>query len=76
MRKIRLDVDRLAVETFDTAGEKGRRPGTVRAHDASWPDCVSSPSGCPTCEQGCHQDTLTCFASCSTDHRPCIEFNC
>lgn len=73
MRKIRLDIDDLAVESFDTAS-RGKDAGTVRGHDDDGSDvsnCVTCVNGCPsefsncaTCLNGCPGDTFTCFASC------------
>jgi len=65
MRKIRLDVEELVVESFDTADAKGKA-GTVRGHAISqFVACVASEfSDCATCLEGCPQDTMTCFASC------------
>ncbi|HEX2202288.1 MAG TPA: hypothetical protein VHG91_03265 [Longimicrobium sp.] len=59
MRKIRLDIEDLAVESFDTAGQ-GENAGSVRGHDSY----ASEYSNCATCPEGCPRDTFTCFASC------------
>lgn len=40
MKKIRLDVDMLSVETFSTTGAAGAR-GTVNAHDSQYGECYS-----------------------------------
>ena len=61
MRKIRLDIEELAVESFDTE-RTVVTAGTVRGNDAT--------VGCPVISQG------TCFQSCSTGLRPCIEPYC
>ncbi|HEX8245517.1 MAG TPA: hypothetical protein VF541_18540 [Longimicrobium sp.] len=54
MRKLKLEIEELAVETFEPAADESERAGTVRAHDAeemvaSKPlsDCVWSL--CQTC---------------------------
>lgn len=82
MRKIRLRLDELTVESFDTAERNGKRQGTVRGHGWSdWEGCTqfdgcgSGASLCATCAEGCPQDTVTCFASCRmTDGlHACIE---
>ncbi len=35
MKKLRLDVETLAVQTFDTVTKAGKGKGTVRGHDPS-----------------------------------------
>jgi hypothetical protein len=47
MKKTRLDVDALRVESFETADARGGR-GTVLAHDG---ECTVSPY--PTCAHTC-----------------------
>ncbi|HEX2203286.1 MAG TPA: hypothetical protein VHG91_08310 [Longimicrobium sp.] len=66
MRKVRLAIDELAVESFD-AGDGAGKGGTVRGHDASlYLPCNSDGSQCATCQAGgCPQDTSTCFVTCS-----------
>lgn len=68
MRKIRLDVDALAVESFDTARDQEKKAGTVIGHDATL-----LVDGCTVA--GCFSRG-TCFQSCGTDLRPCIEPYC
>ena len=65
MRKIRLDIDNLAVESFDTARPEEKKTGTVRGHAVTL--VVDT---CPNFSKG------TCFQSCGTDLRPCIEPYC
>ncbi len=60
MRKVRLDLESLAVETFSTTGKTGSK-GTVLGHDS-----LGSFSGCPsaTCPEptdGCDDPVLTGF---------------
>jgi hypothetical protein len=50
MKKIRLDVDALRVETFETDRAAADR-GTVRAHDASGQSC---PYECTRYEPTCN----------------------
>jgi hypothetical protein len=52
MRKIRLDVDELSVESFDTNRGEGAAAGTVRGH------AVTSLA------DGCNFSRGTCFQSC------------
>lgn len=80
MRKIRLDVEELVVESFDTAGDKEKKAGTVHGHEWSqWEGCViSDGSNCATCDGGCPRDTMTCFASCrmTNGYNACIDPYC
>src|SRR5262245_11167920 len=80
MRKIRLNLDDLAVESFGTADGKSTKAGTVRAHDSGtdFDGCASYYSNCATCQEGCPQDTLTCFGSCRMTGglNPCIDPDC
>lgn len=43
MKKLRLDLDNLAVESFPTASRVDER-GTVAAHAATLPGCTLQPS--------------------------------
>lgn len=85
MRKIRLDIEDLAVESFDTTSGGRADGGTVRGHGWSelegcsqFDGCNSEESLCATCAGGCPQDTSTCFASCRMTHgnQICIDPNC
>jgi hypothetical protein len=81
MRKIRLEIDDLTVESFDTAGSKGQKAGTVHGNAYSqWEGCIISDgiSACATCDGGCPADTRTCFASCrmTNGYAACIDNNC
>ena len=67
MRKIRLNIDELAVDSFDTAGQEGEKGGTVRAHASLYLPCNSDGSQCATCLYGCPADTRTCMATCMTN---------
>lgn len=53
--KIKLDVETLAVESFDTGHGEGR--GTVRAYDATEVLCPNSDYCSPV---GCNQFTAYC----------------
>ena len=59
MRKMKLEIDRLTVESFPTLPSDGAKRGTVRGH-AEWqptifyPECpthklicITYPTGCP-----------------------------
>ncbi|HEU0053280.1 MAG TPA: hypothetical protein VFQ39_08885 [Longimicrobium sp.] len=65
MRKIRLAVEELAVESFQTDAV-GRKGGTVRGYVTQIDTCGSCGSECATCQPfGCPGNTVTCgFASC------------
>ena len=79
MRKIRLDLDDLTVESFNTAPAEGKQGGTIKGHATYFVGCVASEnSDCATCLDGCPQDTLTCMASClRTDgYRICKDPYC
>jgi hypothetical protein len=80
MRKIRLKVENLAVESFGTEGSPGKKAGTVRGYDVTdFEGCVvSEASNCASCLDGCPHESLTCMASClMTDgNRVCKEPYC
>ena len=81
MRKIRLEIDDLAVESFNTATGEDTKPGTVRGHDyTEFDGCNVSDgvSNCATCDEGCPADTHTCFASCrmTNGDQACIDPYC
>ncbi|HEX8695606.1 MAG TPA: hypothetical protein VF746_24545 [Longimicrobium sp.] len=69
MPKLRLELEALAVESFDTAPAAGGA-GTVRGHAEAVPADEIDCSRCPTCDASCRtcelQDTCwqTCAASC------------
>jgi hypothetical protein len=63
MRKIRLDIDALAVESFSPAGIDRVPEGTVRAHQ----DAFAAPD-IPTLETGYHG----CYACPATVLRTCV----
>ena len=72
MKKLTLDLEQLAVESFDTGA--GRRSGTIRGHSGvSDTTCIQIICDCPTgsgdtcdaactgetsVETGCHQPTV------------------
>ena len=60
MRKIRLDVDALAVESFSPDGGEVERGGTVRAHQ--------EPLDIPTLDTGYHG----CYACPATVIKTCL----
>jgi len=71
MKKRKLEIDRLEVESFDTSAAGKVVRGTVQAHedteflcDTLYHSCGWSEIECPT--QGCRTDWETCgnFGSC------------
>jgi hypothetical protein len=72
MKKLRLNPDELAVETFDIVMEQRDDDGTVQAHQVSgrFPICATLPDGsgcltgytCPECAYTLDpcEDTLIC----------------
>ncbi|HEX6751008.1 MAG TPA: hypothetical protein VF092_27210 [Longimicrobium sp.] len=80
MRKIRLNVETLAVESFRTADGGETKVGTVRGYDITQlAGCAGSEmSNCATCLEGCPRDTMTCFASCrmTNGYQACIDPYC
>lgn len=78
MKKLSLDLEKLAVESFDTGAEPARPVGTVRGNaleQAEDPAVVAAPvSGrtCPinlTCDYSCNSCQLT---TCYTAY-PCCQ---
>lgn len=81
MKKLRLSLDALNVESFEMLNDGGPLRGTVPANAATTPDvCVTQPdyclsdnySECRSCIQGtCYQScggtcgAVTCAASCA-----------
>jgi|SRR5215218_6166345 len=64
MKKLNLDLDQLAVESFDTSAAVRPR-GTVRGFDITDSTCYDEGCACltnRTCDTNCNQET--CGASC------------
>jgi hypothetical protein len=80
MRKVRLSLDELVVDSFRTLESDETQSGTVRGHDFTQvPICTSGDSQCATCQAGgCPGNTLTCFVSCGRTNggSVCIGPNC
>jgi hypothetical protein len=66
MRKLRLDLDHLTVESFDTA-PRAREKGTVMAEQCTCYTQCTCP-GCPSCDATC---PATCVNTC--DDASCAE---
>ena len=68
-KKLRLDVDGLAVESFDTEREAEEERGTVRAH---LPACTCDPScDCKTSIFLCAEYTWTLYSCDYTAYESC-----
>ncbi|WP_420125025.1 hypothetical protein [Longimicrobium sp.] len=76
MKKIRLDLDALSVETFSTTGGEAEARGTVKAHRPDYTqgwDCQSIDI-CETgdCATYAESECGTCATLCAT----CYEYSC
>lgn len=85
MRKMKLEVEALQVESFDTSTAARREPGTVRAHvDAADDDRVAittpqtqGPSCKPSCWGSCLASCLgTCEVSCDGRCTDLCSYGC
>lgn len=69
MRKVRLEIDELSVESFETAARETEARGTVRGYVTSWDTCVddSCAESCVSyCGTGCTGDGWGCGGTGST----------
>jgi hypothetical protein len=69
MRKLRLDLEDLSVESFTTTPEAHRESGTVFGQQCTCYTQCTCP-GCPTCDASCNGTcggtcAATCNASCN-----------
>jgi hypothetical protein len=76
MRKLKLDLDTLDVESFSTVRQQDH-PGTIQGHDSGQQTCADSCDGvCSSyfCPSGTEPDSceFSCIWTCDT----CNEFNC
>ncbi|HEX6746378.1 MAG TPA: hypothetical protein VF092_03610 [Longimicrobium sp.] len=60
MRKLMLDVDRLAVESWATDDRATESVGTVEANEATLRPCGSGQPSCFTSCRGDMRDACTC----------------
>jgi hypothetical protein len=69
MRKLKLDLDQLTVDSFDTDADDGAQRGTVEAHSLR---CVSPFETCEalSCNYTCGTCNATC-ASCASCFNTC-----
>lgn len=70
MRKLKLEMEELVVETFDTRDAAGAEKGTVHAHDTEsvpvelcWPQETNDPR---------LRQCVTPYVECSTDGWTCV----
>jgi hypothetical protein len=61
MGKLRLNLDQLSVDSFDTASPVKEKGTVFGEQECTCPTICSCP-GCPTCDYTC--DDLTCPATC------------
>lgn len=59
MPKLRLSLEQLTVDSFDTSATAAAR-GTVRGEECTCQTDCTCP-GCPTCDNTCHE---SCYESC------------
>lgn len=60
MRKLKLNLDQLAVDSFGTA-PAAEKKGTVVGEQCTCPTACTCP-GCPTCDASCN----TCMSACGS----------
>jgi hypothetical protein len=80
MKKLKLELDNLTVESFDTTGVQKPRGTVVGEQCTCWTNCDTCP-GCPTCDATCAYtcddatcpNCPTCAASCNGT---CNEYTC
>jgi hypothetical protein len=73
MRKLRLDLDNITVDSFHVTPEDPDARGTVLAHShASCPQCypssMSEPTGCGTCAH-----VTVCYGTCDASCNSCVN---
>lgn len=91
MPKLKLDLDHLTVDSFDTNADAATQRGTVEAHTAlitlfetcpqSCPDtCATCDPSCATCVScyGTCQNTCgqSCYGTCATCQTNCQQESC
>lgn len=70
MRKLRLNVEQLHIESFATRGEAPRGEGTVRGHAEATFGCTEGWATCP----GESMNQVTCW-SCNASERGFTCYN-
>jgi len=72
MKKLRLELDELAVETFDTSVTDALE-GTVHGHFTNFASCsfchaTCIETGCDTCDNSLDYCTCNCTVDCNPQH--------
>jgi hypothetical protein len=76
MRKVKLEIDALAVESFDTGRDAAKREGTVHAHVATDPTCQNQTCRfAETCYDSCDGVCGTYYCA-PTDGTSCQQVSC
>jgi hypothetical protein len=76
MRKLKLDLEELSVESFSTTPEPHREGGTVFGQQCTCYTQCTCP-GCPTCDASCNGTCGgTCDASCNGTCDATCDFSC
>ena len=70
MRKLRLELDALKVETFDTRDGAARAAGTVRAHDSDSDEPASTDFNNYSC------NIMSCGGTCWLTPNVCGSCGC
>ncbi|MFL5538370.1 MAG: pinensin family lanthipeptide, partial [Longimicrobiaceae bacterium] len=60
MHKLKLDLDQLSVESFETNATEDARRGTVKAHSHVHTCGASCYDTCATCDPSC-ASCVTCY---------------
>ena len=77
MRKLKLEVEALRVESFDTTGAGRREPGTVRAHAGAYEEDVAIITDPRTRDASCFETCkISCWGSCEASCGGTCEVSC
>jgi hypothetical protein len=88
MKKLRLELDDLRVDTFSTSGSASGQGGTVRGHNVTRGPSYDEPcipdytDGCPpytqadTCASACGTCDYSCYGSCQNTCATCWQNTC
>jgi hypothetical protein len=75
MRKTRLDLDSLSVESFDTTATPADSRGTVHGNADTFQSYCSDGRTCiDTCDYTCNQYEATCAGTCQGDASCCPTY--
>jgi hypothetical protein len=78
MRKLKLDLDQLTVDSFDTLSADGAGRGTIEAFQSQAPCIIEwNPTYAPTCAATCASCGGTCEQTCGGScYATCNEPTC